>query len=94
MEDLTLQCEKQVAFAALDQKKTGDSPFFALFDDGATRFLLRTSRPLYLFSVASVVSLPQAVNYFFCFSAFVSASSKIASTGFVSVHSTRPSMSR
>ena len=33
-------------------------------------------------------------NYFFCFSAFASASSKIASTGFISVHSTRLSMSR
>ena len=33
-------------------------------------------------------------NYFFCFSAFASASSKIANTGFISVHSTRLSMSR
>ncbi len=33
-------------------------------------------------------------NYFFCFSAFASASSKIASTGFISVHSTWLSRSR
>jgi len=70
--DLMLEREKQVAFAALDQKE----------------------QRLAVFDVFDVLSLIEGLNYFFCFSAFASASSKIASTGFMSVHSTRLSMSR
>ena len=43
--DLTLEREKQVAFAALDQEEQRLA-VFCFFDGGAVRYLLRASRPL------------------------------------------------
>lgn len=60
-----------------------------------SEFSCRTSfRKPRKFSTTVVRRFNPGFNHFFCFSAFASASSRIASTGFISVHSTWPSRSR